>query len=317
MPRILLVKTSSLGDIVHNLPVASDIAANVPGAAIEWVAEEAFAAIPALHPAVQRVIPIAFRRWRNSWSRAETRAQVQAFVRGLREHRYDAVIDTQGLLKSALVARAAHGTRYGLDWRSSREPLAVFYDHVFRIPRELAAVKRNRLLAGQALGYSQSEAVEYGISAPSTRFPWLPTDRYSVLLHATSARAKLWPDERWIALGAALCAQGLRTVLPWGTEGERERSLRLSEAIEGSIVPPALPLVDAASVLAHARSAIGVDTGLTHLAGALGVATVGIYTATDPALTGLYGCRQGLNVGGRGHSPSTDEVLRALEPLTR
>ena len=317
MPRILLVKTSSLGDIVHNLPVVCDIAANVPGAAIEWVAEENFAAIPALHPAVQRVIPVALRRWRQHWARGQTRTQVRTFLRDLRERRYDAVIDTQGLLKSALVARAAHGTRYGLDWTSSREPLSFFYDRVFRIPRELAAVKRNRMLAARALGYSCGEEVDYGISAPAATFPWLTAKAYAVLLHATSARAKLWPDERWVALGAALRARGLCSVVPWGTRGERERSGRLSAAIADSIVPPALSLTDVASVLAQSRCAVGVDTGLTHLAGALAVATVGIYTATDPALTGLYACRRALNVGGAGLSPSVDEVVAALERLER
>src|SRR5688500_15357975 len=131
MRQILLVKTSSLGDVVHNFPVASDIAAMLPNAAIDWVVEESFAALPRLHRSIRRVVRLAVRRWRQSWWRADTRCEVREFASALRSVRYDAVIDTQGLLKSAVVARAAHGTRYGLDWASSREPLAGFYDRTF------------------------------------------------------------------------------------------------------------------------------------------------------------------------------------------
>src|SRR5215207_9889416 len=118
MRHILLVKTSSLGDVVHNFPVVSDIAAALPGARIDWVVEESFAGLPPLHPAVTRVVSIAVRRWRQAWWKRHTRREISAFVDALRAVRYDAIVDTQGLLKSAIVARAARGVRYGLDWAS-------------------------------------------------------------------------------------------------------------------------------------------------------------------------------------------------------
>ena len=314
MRHILLVKTSSLGDVVHNFPVASDIAAALPGAAIDWVVEESFAALPRLHPAVRRVIPLALRRWRGAWWRADTRCEIREFAAALRSVRYDAVVDTQGLLKSAVVARAAHGTRYGLDWASSREPLRAFYDRTFRVPRGGPAVERNRDLAALALSYHKRSAIDYGIAAEA--HSRLIPDPYAVLVHATSADSKLWPEERWVALGSRLRAHGVRALLPWGNDEERRRSERLSRSIADSMIMPRLPLGDVTSVLADAQCVVGVDTGLTHLAGALGTVTVGIYTATDPALTGLYGCARAANVGGCGEIPDAATVLREIERLS-
>lgn len=298
---------------MHNLPVASDIAAAFPGVAIDWVVEEGFAAVPALHPAVRRTIPIALRRWRTSLWLGATRREASAFIEALREEQYDAIVDTQGLLKSAVVARLARGTRYGLDWASSREPLSAFYHRAFSVPRAQPAVERNRKLAALALRYAPAVAVRYGITATSLVVGWLPKEPYAVLIHSTSAAAKLWPEENWVALGTRLRERGFYAVLPWGSSEERARSERLRDAIPGAVLPPKLSLQDAASLLSYAACAVGVDTGLTHLAGALGSATVGIYTATDPQLTGLYGCARAVNLGTAGFAPSVDAVLAELE----
>lgn len=315
MPRVLLVKTSSLGDVVHNLPVATDIALALPGVEIDWVVEEPFAAIPGLHPGVANAIPAAVRRWRGSaWSSA-TRQEVKAFIARLRATRYDAVIDSQGLLKSAVITRLAHGRRYGLDWAASREPLFAFYDRTFHVPRTLHAVERNRSLAARALGYALSPRIDYGIDATRKRYAWQGAGDYAVLVHSTSARAKLWRDEHWVTLGCSLAQQGVSSVLPWGTEEERGRADRLAAAMPHAVVPPRMALADIASLLAGARCAIGVDTGLTHLAGALGIPTVGVYTATDPARTGLHGCARAANVGGPHRSPRAEDVLEALRGL--
>lgn len=316
MKRVLIVKTSSLGDVVHNLPVASDIAGEFPGVEIDWVVEESFAPLPGLHAAVTRTIPVAIRRWRKAWWKRPTQSEMRAFLTMLRAEPYDAIIDTQGLLKSALIARAARGPRYGLDWASSREPLSLFYDRAFEIPRRQPAVERNRALAARALGYIQGSAVRYGIAAPSADRLWLPAGRYAAFIHSTSAARKLWPEKEWIALGRALRERGFFAVLPWGSQVERERSERLRDAMPGAVVPPRLSLRDAASLLAHAACAAGVDTGLTHLAGALGVPTVGIYTATDPLLTGLHGCGRAVNLGNVGFVPAAETVASELARLS-
>jgi heptosyltransferase-1 len=315
MKKILLVKTSSLGDVVHNLPVASDIRAAVPGAEIDWVVEESFVAIPRLHPAIARVLPVAMRRWRSGLLAGAVRAEIGAFVRELKAQAYDAVIDTQGLLKSAWIAWSAHGTRHGLDFASAREPLSLFYDHTHSVPWTMHAVERNRLLAAKALGYAVPATLDYGIRAPAARFAWLPQGRYAVLVHGTSARAKLWPVEHWIELGERLARRGMTCVLPWGGAAERLRAEEIARALPGAVVAPALSIEDAAGVLAGAGAVIGVDTGFAHLAVALAVPTAGLYCATDPAATGLHGGARAVNLGGVGTPPAVSDVMAVLDRL--
>ena len=311
------MKTSSMGDVIHNLPVASDLRAVYPGSEIDWIVEESFAALPRLHPAVRRVLRVAIRRWRGSWWQDRTRNEVRAFLAELKSAAYDAVIDTQGLLKSALIARCARGPRFGLDWSSSREPLGVFYSRTFSVPWTMHAVERNRALAARALAYALPDRFEYGISASRANVVWLPAGRYAVLIHGTSAQRKLWAEDRWIDLGRRLEKTGVRGVLPWGSTEERERGERIARAVPEAIVPPSLSIMELASVFAGALVAVGVDTGLTHLAGALGIPTVGIYCATDPAATGLYGCAKAVNLGGPGMPPSAEQVGGAVDNLLR
>lgn len=315
MPDILLIKTSSLGDVLHNLPVVTDICAQLPDVTIDWVVEESFAALPALHPKVRHVIPVAIRRWRKSWW--SSRTEMQATCRELRNQHYDFALDTQGLLKSALITRCANLPRCGFDWKSAREPIAsLFYDRTFSVPKNQHAVERNRQLAGLALGYTPLGTPDYGIQSPSLELPWLSrTSPYVVLLHATSRDDKLWEEANWITLGKQLAGDELQLVLPWGNAEENARSERLAAKIPNAISPPRLNLVEAAALLGHARAAIGVDTGLSHLAAALNVPTIGIYTATDPGLTGLYAGNRAVNLGGKHTSPSVDEVLLTLTQL--
>lgn len=314
--RILLVKTSSLGDVVHNLPVATDIRHHCPQAELDWAVEESFAEVPRLHPAVAEVIPVAPRRWRAVPLAQATWREIGALRQRLLGRAYDLVIDTQGLLKSALIACMAPGRRVGLDWASSREPLRLFYHHTYRVPWGQHAVDRNRQLAGLALEYSPQARAEYGIAppAPPTAARWAESIAgrpYAVLLHATSAPEKLWSEDRWLALGNHLQNHRLSVVLPWGSDAERERSERLATRFELAHVPPRLTLTEAAWLLGHARIVFGVDTGLSHLAVALGTPTIGIYCATDPAATGLYGSPRVRNLGSKGRPPSLDELIAA------
>ena len=313
MPRILFVKTSSLGDVVHNCPAVSDVARAIPGAEIDWVVEESFAGVAAMHAAVRRVIPVAVRRWRRGAWRPAVWREIGAFRRALAAERYDAVIDTQSLLKSALVARCAQGPRHGLDRASAREALAArFYEVRHAVPRELHAVERNRRLAAEALGYVPG-ALDYGLRATGVAPAARP---YAVLLTMTSRDDKLWPEERWIELGRTLAhAQRLSAVLPWGSDAERRRAERIAQALPEARVPPRLPLDELARLFAGARAVAGVDTGLSHLAAALGTPTVGIYCGSEPALTGLYGARRAANVGANGRAPEAREVADALAGL--
>ena len=324
MPRILLVKTSSLGDVVHNCPAASDIARCVPGAVIDWVAEEPFDEIAALHRSVRRVIPVAIRRWRGELLSAATWTGLGRFRRALREERYDFVIDSQGLVKSALVAAFARGARHGFDHGSAREPFAAaFYGARHAVPVGLHAVERNRRLAAEVLGYTLEGACDYGLRAAAQ----LAVDAgvtasspYALLLTMTSRDDKLWPEAHWCSLGSALEARGMQCLLPWGTEDEKRRCERIAASIRGAVVPRRMSLGELASVAGKARCVVGVDTGLAHLAAALDVPVVGLYLGSDPALTGLVASGPAAearvrNLGGPGATPAVDEVLAALRAL--
>ena len=220
--RILLVKTSSLGDVIHNLPVVSDIKRHFPDAVVDWCVEESFAAIPRLHPGVEEVIPVAVRRWRKALFKASTWQEIATFRTQLQGKAYDAVIDTQGLLKSALIASRARGPLSGYAADSAREPLAArFYDRHFSVATSEHAVARNRQLAAAALGYNVAGDAEYGIEAPAVSFGWLPAGPYVIFLTATSRDDKLWPEHHWTTLGRQLQALGYGTVLPGGNPVER------------------------------------------------------------------------------------------------
>ena len=314
--RILLVKTSSLGDVIHNLPVVSDIRRHFPDAEIDWCVEDGFAAIPRLHPGVRQIIPVAVRRWRKRLLQRETWQEMGDFRRQITNSAYDAVIDTQGLLKSALLARQAHGPHLGYAAESAREPLAArFYDRHFRIPRDLHAVVRNRQLAAAALGYAAAGGPDYGIGVPPATFSWLPHRPYVVFLTATSRDDKLWPEAHWLSLGQRLNSLGFSAVLPGGSAIERERAGRLAAGIPGAVAAPPMSIPDLAALLSGGRAAVGVDTGLTHLAVALGVPTVALYTATDPGLTGVLGSGFHRNLGGKAQIPAAESVLGELQAV--
>ncbi len=311
--RVLLVKTSSLGDVIHNLPVVTDLRTRFPAAAIDWVVEEAFADVVRLHPGVRRVLPVAIRRWRGSLLAPATWAEMRAFRSVLHQENYDLVLDTQGLLKSALIARMARGRRCGYAAASAREPLAArFYDGAFEVPRDLHAVERNRRLAALAAGYSLTSVADYGIAAPPA-----PTSApaTAILLTATSRDDKLWPEDAWIATGCALHERGLSCLLPAGSVVERERASRLAAAIPGATALPPSSLTDLAAQLGAARIVIGVDTGLVHLAAALGTPTLALFRASDPALTGVLAGTSAINLGTRGAPPDVNAVLAAARPF--
>ncbi|NVO12772.1 MAG: lipopolysaccharide heptosyltransferase I [Rhodoplanes sp.] len=311
MVDVLFIKTSSLGDVVHNMPAVTDARRHLPAARLVWVVEEAFAPLARLHPGVDEVVPVAWRRWRRALTRPDTWRELRAFVARLRERPYDVVIDTQGLLRTAVITRLARGPRHGYDRKSAREALAAAsYDVHHVVGRELHAVTRNRLLTGAALGYAPEGPIDYGLDraalAPAAHAP------YAVLLHATARPEKEWPEESWIALGRALMAQGLAIVLPWGTPAEETRARRLAAALPGARVPERRPLDEVARLIAGASLVVGVDTGLLHLAAALGVPLVSIFVGSEPSLTGPIGSGPIETLGGDGEPCRLDAVAAAV-----
>ena len=320
--RVLLVKLSSLGDVLHNLPVVSDLARAMPEIEIDWVTETPYAALLALHPQVRRVYTTHLRDLKKRWWSPAAWATLKDDKARLSRETYDTIVDTQGLIKSALVARVANGPIAGFSRETAREPLAARgYDQHFAVPCDLHAVERNRRLAAGIFGYALSETVNYGLRVPpSVANAMLPTS-YVVFLHATSRADKMWPEAHWIALAECLRRreQDIGVVLPWGNAAEKRTSERLASAIPAAIVPPSMSLLGAASLLARARGVVGVDTGLAHLSVALARPTVGLYLTTSPALTGLYGSDIAINLGGGNPKlpvvPSVDDAWASLLSL--
>ena len=289
-----------------------------PDAKIDWVVEENFVDIPALHPAVRRVIPVAIRRWRKNILRKNTWHEIEAFKKNLRMEIYDAVLDTQGLIKSALITRWASGKKYGYDFFSAREPLAsLVYDKKYHVEKALHAVERNRALSSQVFEYNKLFSLSYGIEAAASKADWLPQTNYAVLLHATSRADKEWPEAHWIALGKKMRARDIFSVLPWGSETEKNRAQRLVAAIPNAVLAPRLSIKQAAGLLAGAEAIVGVDTGLTHLAAALNKPVVAIFCASSPGLTGMYGNPRAVNLGEAGRAPSVDEVWASMQPALK
>lgn len=293
--RVLIVKTSSMGDVLHTLPALTDAMRAIPDIRFDWVVEEGFAQIPSWHEAVDRVIPVAIRRWRKAWFSAPIKAERKAFRDAIQAVKYDAIIDAQGLVKSAaLVTRLAHGIKHGMDWSSAREPLAsLFYNRRHHIAKQQHAVERTRELFAKSLGYTKPETQgDYAIAQHFVGALTPAEAPYCVFLHATTRDDKHWPEENWRELIGLLGERGLRIKLPWGAPHEEARAKRLAEGFDYVEVLPRLSLEKVAHVLAGAEFVVSVDTGLSHLTAALDRPNITLYGPTDPGLIGGYGKNQ-------------------------
>lgn len=321
--KILLVRVSSLGDVLHNLPMVADILRHHPGATIDWVVEEGYTSLVRLNPHVRKIIPWALRRWRKSLGKAETRAEIKAFFSSLREEEYDIVFDTQGLLKTGIIMGAARtvrgGRKVGLangSEGSGYEGISrIFHTHSIPLNPRTHAVARGRKVAGAALGYNVDYPPDFGLPHPqaSARPVFLPLDDYVVFFHGTARDAKKWPREHWIELGRALAP--MPVLLPWGSPQERDEADALAAGLPNARVLPKLSMMDAVAVAQHARLAVGVDTGLTHIAAAFVRPTVEIYCDSPKWKTEGNWSDKIVNLGDLGAPPSAPEVIAAARRL--
>ncbi len=318
MLKLLIVKTSSLGDVIHNLPIIHDIRTHYPDAEIDWVVEESFADIPKLHPGVNRVIPVALRRWRKAIFSKNTWSEISAAKRRIAQQPYDIILDTQGLIKSGLITSMSHGHKHGFDKNSAREPLAShFYNTPHPVARNQHAVARIRTLAALSFGYTMpTDLPSYGIAASAQ--PDLSLNApYIVGLHGTSRDSKLWPVTHWIELGTELAKLNLQLALPWASAAEFQRAQQIAGALNNATVLPKQSIAQLATIISQARAAVGVDTGLSHLSVALSIPTVAIYTDTNPGLTGVYAGAHApaTNLGNINIIPEPLQVTDALKNI--
>jgi heptosyltransferase-1 len=306
--RVLLIKTSSLGDVVHALPAVTDACENNEELEFDWVVEEAFADIPSWHPCVKEVIPIAWRRWRKTLGNPQTLTEIKAFRKQLRTKNYDLILDAQGLIKSAVISRMARGRRVGLDRHSAREPIAsFFYQDKVNVQKNRHAISRLRELFAKTFAYDiPNTPINYGINKDR----WQTSDKkpYVVFIHGTTWVTKLWPESFWQELCDLAAHDGYEVHLPWGNDEEQYRATRIAEKQPNAKVLDRLPLGEIGEELANASAVIGVDSGLTHIAAALGLPTVAIYGATNAELTGVQGQSVNLHISNYKCAPCLSKV---------
>jgi heptosyltransferase-1 len=290
--HILIVKTSSLGDVIHTLPALTDAWQHYSELQCDWVIEESFAEIPRWHPTVKRVIPVALRRWRQRMLNSTTWREWQAFKRELVHYHYDYIIDAQGLIKSAWLTYQAKGERCGLNHQSARESLASFaYQHKFSVAKRQHAVERLRQLFAKVLNYPYVPSLpDYCIQ----HFFPMKSHEVAVLifLHGTTWLTKQWGLRSWQQLARLAVENGYIVRLPWGNREEYVRAQAIATIGKQIQLLPKTNLMGMAVELSQAKAVVGVDTGLAHLAAALGIPSVTLYGATQPAYTGTYGERQ-------------------------
>lgn len=288
--HVLIVKTSSLGDIIHTLPALTDAGMQIKDIHFDWVIEEAFAEIPHWHPLVDESIPVALRRWRKKPWQAWHNKEWQNFYQHLRQKKYDYVIDAQGLIKSAFITTFSRGIKCGYDSYSAWEPLGCFaYQQKYRIEPKQHAIVRIRQLFAASLKYSLPyQQPNYGINVKKFNLSE-KNGEYCIFLHGTTRDDKCWPEHYWHELIASLNKQ---IFLPWGNEKEKERAERLAKNSPHAKVLPKMNLSALANLIAHAKAIVSVDTGLGHLAASLNAPTISLYGPTDPQLIGTIGRNQ-------------------------
>jgi len=320
MKRVLIIKVTSLGDIVEALPVVADIRRQFPGVKVDWAADESFAEVVRWNAGVDRVLCAPLRRFKRARSLQDLRL-IAASIRELRAERYDAIIDIHGVYKSAIIAWLARGKRrFGYQTKDLGERGAAFaYTHRFGPRPNCDAWQGMRVSTGEALGYVADTPPDFDLRVPRDGEPALlaPDGPFALLFHATSKDEKQWPVEHWVKLGRELAAQGLGIEIPWGSDAERERAAEIASAVPRASVLRKLSVKQIAQRIEDASLVVGTDTGFVHLAHALMKPTVMVFVATSPDHCGVHAPERSISVGDGTHVPPVERVLEAIGQVYR
>lgn len=316
MKRILIVKITSLGDIVQAQPIVSDLRRAYPGVQVDWAADESFAEVLRWNPGIDRVLCAPLRRFKKARNLSDLRA-IAASISELRRERYDLVLDIHGMYKSAITAFLARSRcRYGYRAENLGERGAAFaYTHRFKRCETANAWHSMRVSVSDALGYALEAVPHFGLRLPPAAVPHAPRGAAprAMFFHATSSAVKKWPAQHWIEVGLALSARGFEIALPWGSEDERREAVLIAAGVPGAEVLPKLSVTECAQRIALTDLVVGTDTGFVHLAYALEKPTVMIFTATSRPHFGIDQPGRAISVGNEGQVPGAREILDAID----
>ena len=323
MLKILLVRVSSMGDVLHNMPVVNDLLRHAPDAKIDWVVEEAYIHLLQLHPGVRKIIPFALRRWRKTLLSSSNRREMAQFYSDLRAEQYDIVLDTQGLLKTGIIMGLAklspNGKKVGLangtEGSGYEAASRFFHTDSLQVDIHTHAVLRGRLVAAHACGYTIDTPANFGLRAPDLSPDWLPNSAFATFFHGTAGASKKWPRSNWGQIARALAENDLPILLPWGNAEEKLEAEQMAEQMPNATVLPKLNMQEAIVLAQRACLAIGVDTGLTHIAAAYETPTIEIYCDSPRWKTEGNWSPNIINLGDKGQAATVDEVLQAISKL--
>ena len=322
MKKLLLIKTSSMGDLIHTFPALTDLSRNCQGEyEITWVVEESFVDIAKMHPMTKKVIVFGSRRWKKNIFKRETWQEFNTFKKQLRSEKWDLIVDCQGLFKSAMITKLAAQKgkipTYSYSKASIRDPfVARFYDHGYSVEKGLTAIERNRQLFGKIFNYTPAPLADFGIQHWNEISELTPEHPFAALIHGTSAENKEWPEEKWVEIGHWLSEKGLISILFWGNAREHERAIRMAEQIPNAIVIPRVSIQEAGLILSKASLIIAVDTGFAHLANTQDRPVIGLFLGSHANYAGVIPTEQNphaVNLGGKGENPEVSEVIQTIE----
>ncbi|HEC74977.1 MAG TPA: lipopolysaccharide heptosyltransferase I [Methylophaga aminisulfidivorans] len=306
--RVLIIKLTSMGDLMHALPALTDAVKAFPDIEFDWVVDKAFADVPKWHPSVRKVITTSHRHWRQSWLKNVSNGEIGGFYKALNADGYDAVIDMQNNLKSALVSLLRKGPVHGLDKYSCREkPAYLAYRHKINVNPNQHAVERMRQILAKALNYPVPEtAADYGVDLSHCQLPLLNfaiPKRFLMLVHNASWLTKLWPVNHWQSLTLKAVDAGYSVLIPSGNDEEYQRALEIAAVSDKAYVLPRLSLDNIAAIMQKSDAALCSDTGLAHMAAMMNKPAITLYGSTDTHLIGTHGQHQQHLITGMSCSP--------------